>query len=380
MPRRNPRLPPAPPKRRFAGAPPTPARLSSSLERVRKLSRELDERERPFSPERPGSWRGSSRDLVVNSRMRSPKLSSGYAYELQPGNWNTWRDSRIDDWDTVVISDDDIQGSEFQGDKTIDGARCSVFWNQTQKTYYAQTKVMTGNPDVDPRDIPAHLHKAEINELPDHNGQDIGYSQGYRSKLEDGWYQVEYATGSDYSGGSVNESNYQVLGEMLEEHHPEDSEPVVWARTSGGHGTYGIVVRYGDLEEDVREAIDALEDYPLMDEEHHSNLELEQQGEAWENWGERDFIGECAKQLGIDRGDLEEAVEGLNWLDVFELAREKANVYWEDQNGEGQWIDMERVADKATTFLSSGELPTYATNEQADEYERLRKAVAKLQG
>ncbi len=66
--RRNP-LPPAPPKRRFAGHQPSPQQLSSSLARVRKMSAQLDERDRPFSPERRGSWQGSSRDLVVNGRM-----------------------------------------------------------------------------------------------------------------------------------------------------------------------------------------------------------------------------------------------------------------------------------------------------------------------
>ncbi len=67
--RRNP-LPKAPPKRRFAGAPPvSPQQLQSSLARVRAMSGQLDERQRPFSPERPGSWRGSSRDLVVNGRF-----------------------------------------------------------------------------------------------------------------------------------------------------------------------------------------------------------------------------------------------------------------------------------------------------------------------
>ena len=67
--RRNP-VPKAPPKRRFAGAPPvSPQQLSSSLARVRRMSGQLDERQRPFSPERRGSWQGSSRDLVVNGGM-----------------------------------------------------------------------------------------------------------------------------------------------------------------------------------------------------------------------------------------------------------------------------------------------------------------------
>lgn len=66
--RRNPPLPSAPAKRRLPGAARTQgaAPLGSSLARVRKLARDLPENERSFSPERPGTWRGSSRDLVVN--------------------------------------------------------------------------------------------------------------------------------------------------------------------------------------------------------------------------------------------------------------------------------------------------------------------------
>jgi len=67
--RKNPSLPSAPPKRRLAGGA-DPAKLESSLSRVRKLSKGLNERDRPFSPERPGTWHGSSRDLVVNRRLR----------------------------------------------------------------------------------------------------------------------------------------------------------------------------------------------------------------------------------------------------------------------------------------------------------------------
>jgi hypothetical protein len=66
--RKNP-LPPAPPKRRFAGHSPTKQQLSSSLARVRRMSATLDERDRPFDPERAPRWQGSSRDLVVNGRL-----------------------------------------------------------------------------------------------------------------------------------------------------------------------------------------------------------------------------------------------------------------------------------------------------------------------
>lgn len=76
--RRNPPLPSAPPKRRFQGAPATTQKDRSALARVRSIAGSVNERDRPFNPERPGSWRGSSRDLVVNGKRRMTPNS----YEL----------------------------------------------------------------------------------------------------------------------------------------------------------------------------------------------------------------------------------------------------------------------------------------------------------
>lgn len=83
MPRRNPPLPPAPPKRRFQGAPVTTQRDRNALARVRSMANSLDERDRPFSPERPGTWRGSSKDLVVNKR-RGSMTPNGYDLSFSP--------------------------------------------------------------------------------------------------------------------------------------------------------------------------------------------------------------------------------------------------------------------------------------------------------
>jgi len=69
MPRSH-RLPAAPRKRTF-GIREERRPLEGSLARVRRLSQQLDERERPFEPSRAPTWRGSSRDLVVNRRYHS---------------------------------------------------------------------------------------------------------------------------------------------------------------------------------------------------------------------------------------------------------------------------------------------------------------------
>lgn len=65
------RLPVAPPPLRHRVHSPSSAPRESSLDRVRRIAREHRATERPFEPERRGSWKGSSRDLVVNpSRAR----------------------------------------------------------------------------------------------------------------------------------------------------------------------------------------------------------------------------------------------------------------------------------------------------------------------
>lgn len=386
MPRRNP--PPPPPRR---SGPPSPQRVQTSLARVRQIAKSVSPRDRPFEPGRRGTWQGSSRDLVVNGglseadkrvirafvdeRTADSRLLETDGVKLDKIGLGgetvaVWNNGRI-----AIISTESVKSDEsiirliakVAGPGIVD-------FSYPRKGHRQHSLGAPGrlqrNGSVDPRDIPAHLRPAEINEIPEHNGQDIGYSQGYRSKREDGWYQVEYATGSDYNGGSVNESNYKELCAMLEEAHPEDSEPVVWARTSGGHGTYGIAVRYGDLDEDIRETLDGLEDYPIINDESHSELEMEQQNEAWERWGVDDLSSAVAKSSGHDPYDVKNGLDDEEWFEIFRLASEKGSHYWEDQQGAGPYIDMKRVAKTVIQLLEKG-LPSYATNEQVEAYEKL---------
>lgn len=386
MARRNP--PPPPPRR---SGPPSPKRVQTSLARVRQIAKSIPERDRPFDPSRAPTWRGSSRDLVVNGRTYEVRLVHKISPRDSDRKTVSLPESAFSDKNRLAaaLRDAGIMGRgerlrsfRVEGDKVVAfpdrGIWHSFIIDMDSAGDY------TPNGDIDPRDVPAHLRPAELRQEPEENGEDVGYYQSGRrlSESRDGWYQVEYATGSDYNGGSVNESNYRVLCEMLEEAHPDGSQPVVWARTSGGHGTYGVVVRYGDLDEGPREAIDALEDYPLMDEEDHSRLEMEQQDEAWENWAEDDFIKECAKHLGVDPYELKEQAEaaGVSWYAIFHQATEGANIYWEDQNGEGQWIDVKRAADKATDYIGGEKFPSYVSADMVDEYEKLGAVAERLQG
>jgi hypothetical protein len=75
MPRKN---PPPPPRPRTG--PPTRTQTQSALQRVRKLKGRYEAVERPFEPERAPSWRGSSRDLVVNRRHRKNAHQTGFGF------------------------------------------------------------------------------------------------------------------------------------------------------------------------------------------------------------------------------------------------------------------------------------------------------------
>ena len=62
-----------------------------------------------------------------------------------------------------------------------------------------------------------------------------------------------------------------------------------WAIETSGHWLVGrlekLIVEPGTKAEEIaREIVEQLEDYPLLDEEHHSNLESEKTEELWASW------------------------------------------------------------------------------------------------
>jgi len=66
---------PRAPQKRFAGRFAPPARQSSTPERLRRLVEKHEEEERPFDPEKRGSWRGGGRELVVNPNQFQKDLA-----------------------------------------------------------------------------------------------------------------------------------------------------------------------------------------------------------------------------------------------------------------------------------------------------------------
>jgi hypothetical protein len=107
-------------------------------------------------------------------------------------------------------------------------------------------------------------------------------------------------------------------------------------------------VRY--VTEEMLSEIESLENYPLLSEDDHSSLELELQEEAWADWAERDFSRALEKRLSsvLENDErAEEIVESLSpdsLYSLFSALSDSTSIYWQEESGNGQWIDCERVA------------------------------------
>lgn len=98
---------------------------------------------------------------------------------------------------------------------------------------------------------------------------------------------IPYASGSDYSGNLCERSNADVLKERFP-----------WLVTLyGGYGTFGVAFlgKRENQNPELLEALNDLQGYPLVDEDHHSHLKMEVSDQAWESYGRKDWTRALVK-------------------------------------------------------------------------------------
>lgn len=161
----------------------------------------------------------------------------------------------------------------------------------------------------------------------------------------DGRYLVpRYLGGSDYSGSLVERANFRSWSKLY-----KAGKGKWWTDAPGGHGTFAVVIDMKkvpeDISEDVAETLAALNDYPLIDEEEHSEMEQEAQTEAWDSWAKREWKKGLEELLG--NIDLDEADED-KLFETFQKASEKANEYWRNESGGDMYIDIGRIIKELT--------------------------------
>lgn len=157
------------------------------------------------------------------------------------------------------------------------------------------------------------------------------------------YFAPAYLGGSDYSGTLVHVSNHRVFCDTF-----KAGQGVWWSSLYGGHGTFGVLIDPSrvpaDIVTEVAEWLAGLDDYPLADEDDHSELEMEAQNAAWEAWARADFKRELEAQHECDLSDVGD--DAL--FELFRTGEDRANVYWENQQGSEMYIDVDAVAGAVT--------------------------------
>src|SRR6478736_2504440 len=168
----------------------------------------------------------------------------------------------------------------------------------------------TASQPIDPRDLPYCLRAVRLvpwRDAPTENGASVCYDtfeHGTARADEPQWYEVEPASGSEYSGGTVTLANQRELKRMLTECEAFGGPECVWCTAFGARGTYGLFVVYAALPEEIVGVLDALDDYPVVNEEAVSALEDELGTEAWETWGRTELRRALEKVSGAMLEDL----------------------------------------------------------------------------
>lgn len=101
----------------------------------------------------------------------------------------------------------------------------------------------------------------------------LGDFQDYRGEVTEALQKSlfilpDLLSGSDYSGGMIERSNFRVF---LKEYKEVDGVYEIF----GGYGTFGIAIRLDvyNSNEDIKDTINAIDDYPVIDDENLSEME-----------------------------------------------------------------------------------------------------------
>lgn len=168
-------------------------------------------------------------------------------------------------------------------------------------------------------------------------------------------------SGSDYSGNLIHRANNDEWREVF-----ADGDGKWWADISGGFGTFAIIIDTREMPKEADEFLMALDDYPIANEDWHSQLETEAQDNAWQRWARREFaqalIARWAPDSQIDSDELEG--DGL-WT-LFHDAAERSGTYWENQQGPDVYIDVARVVNAVSADEFDSLLGEDVVNHEAE--------------
>jgi hypothetical protein len=139
--------------------------------------------------------------------------------------------------------------------------------------------------------------------------------------------------------------------------------PEIFEQVGGGHGTVWTGIPHDNISkisfdtlEQLRDELEGLEDYPLLDEEKHSEMEWKAKEEFWEEDGRNEFRKELIAQAGDDvmatLGAIYMPNEELDEL----MRKHDLDQEMETEEGGGVYFRAERAAEA----IDNLELSTWA--------------------
>lgn len=102
------------------------------------------------------------------------------------------------------------------------------------------------------------------------NGEQTFWYGDFEPDNQGIFIEIPYCTFSDYSGGTVEKSNFLSWCELY-----EDSKGVIWKELQGGFYTRGIIAKIESLTDSMVDTIEDLLQYPVINEEKLSQLEYD---------------------------------------------------------------------------------------------------------
>jgi len=143
-----------------------------------------------------------------------------------------------------------------------------------------------------------------------------------------------------YEASSIRRSNNRTFKDMFSKE-----------LESADGDAYGLALDVRFITEEMIETIESLESYPLISDDDHSYLEMDDQQQEWEDWAARDFRQALEKRFSIvleDDDKAEQIVEGIGDLSLaslFYALSDASSTYWEEEDCHGWWIDCKRIVE-----------------------------------
>ena len=155
------------------------------------------------------------------------------------------------------------------------------------------------------------------------------------------FFMPEILSGSDYcSSGSVEVSNHRVFLERYKD------SPNVYD-VYGGYGTFAVAIRLDSVTPEMMEDFASLDDYPVLDEDDHSEVEIDAENEAWESFVRSDFVRELHKHFPAFEDAIDNLSNDQTWA-LFSKLMDRTNTYWEHEAGNTAYMDLDRLVGGAT--------------------------------